>query len=144
MSSMFDTSVLVPGLIQTLDFHERALPWLDKVANGEVEGLISTHSLAELYAKLTGMPRQLRTSPNRAFEIIQDRILPAFETIPLDADDYFIAVERTARLGITGGAIYDALIVQAAIKANADQIVTFNERDFTRLSANLPLQIVVP
>ena len=94
---MFDTSVLTPGLIQTLDFHERALPWLDKVTNGE-----------------------------------------------LDADDYFIAVERTARLGISGGAIYDALIVQAAVKSNAEQIVTFNERHFVRVSEGLPLQIIVP
>ena len=141
---MFDTSVLTPGLIQTMDFHGRALPWLDKVANGEVEGLISTHSLAELYAKLTGMPLRPRTNPSRAFEIIQDRVLTAFETVSLDADDYFIAVERTARLGISGGTIYDALIVQAAVKASAEQIVTSNERDFIRVSAGLPLQIVVP
>ena len=141
---MFDTSVLTPGLIQTLDFHERAQSWLDKVADGEVEGLISTHSVAELYSKLTGMPLRPRTSPSRAFEVIRDRVLPAFETVPLDTDDYVAAVRRSARLGISGGAIYDALIVQAALKAAAEQIVTFNERDFSRICAGLPLRIVVP
>jgi predicted nucleic acid-binding protein len=36
-------------------------------------------------------------------------------------------------LGLRGGSIYDALIAKSAQKAGADQILTFNYRDFMRV-----------
>ena len=77
-------------------------------------------------------------------QIIDDRVLPIFEIVTFDEDEHSNALRQLARLDIRGGTIYDGLIAYAAAKAGAERIVTFNERHFTRVSAGLPLQIVVP
>ena len=47
-------------------------------------------------------------------------------------------------LNLTGGAIYDALIAQAAIKAKVDQLLTLNPNHFTRLGNEVGRLILVP
>jgi predicted nucleic acid-binding protein len=46
-------------------------------------------------------------------------------------------------LNLPGGGIYDALIAQAAIKANVDVLLTLNANDFTRLGEDVA-QLVQP
>ena len=55
------------------------------------------------------------------------------ETIALDEQDYYAAMDRCADLGLDLGVIYDALHFQAALKAKADILYTENRRDFDRL-----------
>ena len=142
MRTLFDTSALLPALHEPHEFHQRALPWLQMAQQGEIHGIISTHTLAELYGKMS-IIRPLMNALH-IMELISHNILPVFETIPLDADDYRAMLERFASLDIRGGTIYDGLIAHAAVKGSAEQILTFNESDFHRVSAGLPLQIVVP
>ena len=144
MRTLLDTSVVVPAVLQRHPFHSRALPWLSKAETGEIDGIISSHTLAEVYKVLTGMNSRPRFTSSQVIEIISDKLLSTFEIVTLDADEHLAALEQLAILNIRGGTIYDGLIAYAALKANVAQIVTFNERDFTRLSAGLPLQIIVP
>jgi predicted nucleic acid-binding protein len=44
-------------------------------------------------------------------------------------------------LGFTGGVVYDALHLQAAEKAGAKTLVTFNRRDFDRLAAGTSVEL---
>ena len=144
MRTLLDTSVVVPAVLQRHPFHSRALPWLSKAETGEIDGIISSHTLAEVYKVLTGMNSRPRFTSSQVMEIIRDKLRPTFEIVTLDADDQFVVLEQLADLNIRGGTIYDGLIAYAALKANAAQIVTFNESDFRRVSAGLPLQIIVP
>ena len=50
MKILFDTSVLVAALINSHPRHESAIHWLQQVKLGEIEMVIATHTLAELYA----------------------------------------------------------------------------------------------
>ena len=143
MKALHDTSMLRAALEESHQFHDRALAWLERVRQGEVDGVISAHVLAELYSNLTGQIRPLIPT-SHALDLINRNVLPEFEIVDLTEDDYRLVLERAARMDIRGGSIYDALIVQAALKAGAEQLVTFNESDFRRISAGLPLQIVVP
>ena len=143
MRSLFDTSALRAALEESHQSHDRALAWLEMVHRGEIEGIISTHVLAELYSNLTGQIRPLMPTI-QALGLISRHIVPVFEIIHLTEEDYIAALERAARLDIRGGTIYDALILQAAVKANAEQVVTFNARHFTMVGAGLPLRIVAP
>ena len=120
MKSLFDTSALRAALEESNQFHDRALAWLERVHQGEIDGVISTHVLAELYSNLTGQVRPLIPT-SRALDLINRNVLSAFEIIGLTEDDYRLVLERATRMDIRGGAIYDALIAQAAIKANADK-----------------------
>jgi len=62
----------------------------------------------------------------------------------LSDKDYAAVIDHLSGLGIVGGATYDALILHAALKADADQVVTLNEKDFRRVYPNLADKIVSP
>ena len=144
MRTLLDTSVVVPAVLQRHQFYSRALPWLIKAETDEIDGIISSHTLAEVYKVLTGLNSRPRFTSSQVMEIIHSKLLSNFEIVALDADDMAVVLKQLADMNIRGGTIYDGLIAYAAFKSNADQIVTFNERDFTRVSAGLPLQIIVP
>jgi predicted nucleic acid-binding protein len=144
MRIFFDTSVLVAALILSHVQHGRAKPWLDQVQNGTNHGLVSAHSLAELYAILTRYPIRPSITSERAHELIAANILAHFEVIALSEQDYRDLLAHVAGLGLTGGAVYDALHMHAAAKVNPDRIVTFNEADFRRVYPALADRVVAP
>lgn len=47
-------------------------------------------------------------------------------------------------LGISGGAVYDALIVKTARKSEVDRILTFNVDDFKRIWPEGEKRIAAP
>jgi predicted nucleic acid-binding protein len=53
--------------------------------------------------------------------------------VSLDFEDYCAAIDRLSIAGMVSGSIFDALIAQAALKVEEDQILTFNVKDFRRL-----------
>lgn len=63
------------------------------------------------------------------------------ETVTLDEGDYIAAMERCASKNIVSGVIYDALQLQAALKAGADVLYTENRNDFDRLRSNNEIEI---
>jgi predicted nucleic acid-binding protein len=124
--------------------HQRARIWLEKAKNGDIEALVSAHSLAEVYSVLTRMPRPLQVSTNVALQLIEHNILNCAEVIALTADDYRDLIRHLSQIGIAGGAVYDGIIACAAAKAQAGQIVTLNAKDFRRIYPALAASIVVP
>jgi predicted nucleic acid-binding protein len=48
-----------------------------------------------------------------------------------------------ADLGLTSRAVYDALHVRAAEKAEVDELLTFNGRDFRRMPPADPIRLVI-
>jgi predicted nucleic acid-binding protein len=131
-------------MVESHPAHERALPWLQRVKAGSDAGLVAAHSLAELYAILTTLPVQPRLTPAVVLHLIKSNILGTFEVVYLSDSDYAAVIDHLASLGIIGGATYDALILQAAVISNADQIVTLNEKDFRRVYPALADKIVAP
>lgn len=48
-----DTSVLVAGIMATHESHAPAKQWLDAIDRKELDAIVTTHALAELYGVLT-------------------------------------------------------------------------------------------
>jgi predicted nucleic acid-binding protein len=142
MRTLFDTSAPVAMLIQIHPAHDRVMSWL-RCAEIDTR-LIAAHSLAELYSILTTYPIRPRISPAAAQQMIDQSILSTFEIVQLSGMDYATVIAYLARQGITGGATYDALILSAAVKAGADQIVTLNEKHFRRIRPDLADNIIAP
>lgn len=101
-----DTSVAVPLLVRSHHQHATVVRWW----NGQ-EVALSGHALAETYSVLTRLPGDARLAPADAA-----RLLDARFSAPL-----VLSSERTrelpgtlSRLGIAGGAVYDALVAMAA------------------------------
>ena len=144
MNILFDTSVLVAAIVRVHPMHERAVPWLKRVKMRTDSGIVSAHTLAELYAVLTTLPVQPRISPELARRLIHDNVLTTCQVVPLTQGDYEAVIARLAERGLVGGLIYDALILYAAAKAQVDVIVTLNEKDFTRIDPSLANKITSP
>jgi predicted nucleic acid-binding protein len=102
---------------------------------------VAGHALAELYAVLTTLPVSPRITPEQAQKLIRSNVTSRMEVVTLDADDYQAAILRLTELGFTGGVVYDALHLQAAEKAGAKTLVTFNRRDFDRLAAGTSVEL---
>jgi predicted nucleic acid-binding protein len=129
---LLDTSVLVAALVASHPHHSRAFPWLRKAKEGEIELLISSHTIAELYAVLSTLPVSPRITPGLAWRLMHESVLSCATVTSLSSTDYQSAIKRVSELGISGGAVYDALIAKAAHKAGAERILTFNVNDFKR------------
>ena len=130
MKAFLDTSVLVATFYAD---HEHHLPSIDLFLRfGKKDACCGAHSLAEVYATLTGMPGKRRVSGDEALLFLGD-IRERLTLIALDEREYFQMAEASASGGLAGGAIYDAILGHCALKAKAEVIYTWNTRDFLRL-----------
>lgn len=134
MRIFFDTSVLVAGSVGSHVHHLQAHQGLRRIIEGRDTGLISAHSIAEVFSALTRIPVVPRIHPAEASRIIAENLLPHFEIVPLHKNDYLTAMRVTVESGWSGGKIYDALLLCCAARANADRIYTFNLHDFEMLA----------
>ena len=132
MRTLFDTSVLVPAVVDQLSNHRSAFSALRRHGGGEYWGCCSSHALAECYATLTALPLPSRVLPEQARVLVEESIGKRLQTIQLSAEDYLHVLRRVANLGLASGAIYDALHAHCAQKAAVDQILTYNVADFER------------
>ena len=130
MKVFLDTSVLVAALLQDHESHARAFPVLDRIQNGKDEGLVSAHTLAEVYAVLTKFPPPFRHAPEQALLSIDENIIKYFKIIGLTGADYAALLRDAAVAGIQGGTIYDAVLLKASAKVSPDRILTLNPRHF--------------
>jgi predicted nucleic acid-binding protein len=133
MKALFDTSVLVPAVVQAHSMHAKALPWLMRARGRDLQLVLSCHSLAELYSSLTRLPVSPRITPDRAAKIIQDIVAAATDIVPLSPEDYTSTIQRISEMGLSGGIVYDALIARAAEKAGVERLVTFNASHFRQV-----------
>lgn len=143
MKILYDTSVLIAALLVDHSRHALAFPKLELARRGEVQGYLSTHSLAELYSVMTRLPLPLRVLPNEAEAAIAD-LLKYLEAVSLVAKDYQKVVARMASLERVGGGVFDAVIAQAALKVGVDQLLTLNAKDFVRLGDEIAVLVQVP
>lgn len=143
MLKAFDTSVLVAALAAAHGVHDVARPYLDEALDGQTRMAVSTHALAETYATLTVLQVRPRITPGQAWHLIEENVLRVARVVTLDPDDYGAALRRMTRLGLVSGAVYDVLHVVAAEKIEADELVTFNGRDFRRMPPEDPTRLVV-
>jgi predicted nucleic acid-binding protein len=145
MKVFLDTNVLLAAVLAKHSAHDRAFAILQRVQEGEDEGFVSSHSLAELYASLTKLPPPFRHSPEQALLSIEENILKHFKISSLTGNDYGALIREAALGGIQGGTIYDAVLLKSARKAAVDQIYTLNVKHFEAVAAgNLGLKLLVP
>jgi predicted nucleic acid-binding protein len=144
MRVLLDTSVLVPALVPALPQHEKAAPHLESALREETGLILSAHALAECYASLTALPISPQVTPGQARRLIEENVARAAEEIvELGPTDYLSALRRMTDLGLESGAVYDALHVACAEKASAEELRTFNRRDFRRMPPEGPTELVV-
>ncbi len=139
----FDTSMIVAALLQQHPHHGAAFPHFLAVRDGGMQGHLTTHGLAELFATLTALPLKPRLLPSDARSLIENSVLPYFQLIPLGPTEYQEALNVTASQNLASGAIYDALHLVGARIAGCQSLLTLNLRHFRALAPGDPM-IVSP
>ncbi len=133
MKTLFDTSVIISGMIESHPMHARCLPWLQRAKAGEIEGIVVSHTLAETYAVLTTLPVKPRISPLLAQRLIDNNLQAVASIVPLTIADYRNTIRRMAEMGLSGGTVYDALIATVGRRLSVDKLLTLNADDFRRV-----------
>ena len=134
---LFDTSILVPAMVAAHEHHALARPWLERAISGEIKLVVAAHGLAECFAVLTRLPRNLSCSPSMAAALLEGNIVARAKAlvVALESADYLAVLADLGKRNLAGGLIYDALHVRAARRHKA-RILTFNQKDFSRLVAD--------
>ncbi len=106
---LVDTSVAVPLVLVSHEAHAATLHALE----GRVLGLAG-HAWFETFSVLTRLPPPGRRSPREVTQLLAEDF-PA--TTFLDADATAALARRAGDLQLSGGALYDALVGEAAVRA---------------------------
>lgn len=106
MTLAVDTSIAIPLIVRSHLAHTAVRRWW----NGQ-EIALGGHALAETYSVLTRLPGDERLEPEDAARALSANFAP-----PLLLSDAQARVlpDTLSRLGIAGGAVYDALVALAA------------------------------
>ena len=111
MTVAVDTSVAVPLLVRSHHDHTTVVRWW----NGQ-EVTLSGHTLAETYSVLTRLPGDARLAPADAARLLEARFS---SPLVLSSPQARKLPDTLSRLGIAGGAVYDALVALAAKEHSA-------------------------
>jgi predicted nucleic acid-binding protein len=107
-----DTSVAIPLLVQSHQAHPAVVSWWD-----HREVALCGHAVAETYAVLTRLPGDLRLTPSDAAVLLNERFAPP---LLLGSDVSGRLPDVLSRMGVAGGAVYDAMVALAAAEHGAD------------------------
>jgi predicted nucleic acid-binding protein len=141
VKAFLDSSVLVATFYAD---HEHHPPSIDLfLRNSRRDACCGAHSLAEVYATLTGMPGKRRVSGDEAMLFLSD-IRERLTLVALDEEEYFQVAQACAAGGLASGAIYDAMLGHCALKAQAKAIYTWNTKDFMRLPSVIASRVKTP
>lgn len=141
MKILFDSSVLIAAFVEPHPKHKPALSFLIKARNKEFQLLVSSHTILEIYSVLTSAPFKPKITPIIAKQLIENNLKNIAKTIYLTDEDYFKIVEKMSNSNFSGGIIYDAIIVECALNAKVDEILTLNSKDFLRLTAETSIKV---
>ena len=141
MKILFDSSVLIASFVESHPKHKSALSFLMKAKNKEFQLFVSSHSILEVYSVLTSAPFNPKITPNIAKQLIENNIKNIAKTIYLTGEDYFKIVEKMSNSNFSGGIIYDAIVVECALNAKVDEILTLNTKDFLRLTNEKSIKV---
>jgi predicted nucleic acid-binding protein len=129
VTALGDSSVLIAAFHPEHEHHQARIDAVVRHDTGEVS--CAAYSFAEVYAGLTGMPVKWRVGGDEAMLYLQS-LRERLTLISLNDDEYIRAMAERAALGLSGGAIYDAIIGECGLKSGAVTIYTWNLKHFLR------------
>lgn len=102
----------IPLLVATHQEHDQVVRWW-----AEREVALAGHAAVETYSVLTRLPGDLRLDPADAVRLLAERFAPA---LLLAQKTTRRLPELLARMQISGGAVFDALVALAAVEHDAE------------------------
>lgn len=129
-----DTSVLVADVLAWHDKHEGSHQELERLRASGTTLVLPSHALIESYSVLTRLPAPKRLAPGSAIRMLQESF--GTWTLAGSTEDTWNFLRNASESPIAGGTIHDALIIESALAAGADELVTWNIKHFERVAGN--------
>jgi predicted nucleic acid-binding protein len=139
--AFFDSNVLISASISGHVHHAASHARLALLRRSG--GACASHSLAEAYNTLTAYPKGYGIPAADASRILQ-QVSELYTLVSLTSKETLEAIENAALLGLTGGIVYDALLIACARKIDARVIYTNNVKHFRRIAPDLTSRIHEP
>lgn len=134
---LLDTSCLVAAVSPWHVHHAATLRELERRAEAGDTAVLAAHSLAEAFSVLTRLPAPHRLRPEDALRLLEAN-WSGSPLVALAAAQYWPVLRRCRKLGIAGGAVYDALIAAVARKARVAAVLTWDVDGFERFLEDVP------
>lgn len=134
-----DSSVMVTGVVRTDARHDKAMRAIQRAFDSSEGVLVPVHALVETYALITRMPAPHRATPAEAVKALRDTFGVA-RLAPLSARSAWAVLDGLAGASFGGGLAYDAIILKSAEDAGATVLLTWNLRDYERLSPSIEIR----
>lgn len=131
-----DSSLIVAALAKWHSEHLRAQRALERALDRKEGAVIPAHALFESFSVLTRMPAPYRVAAADALQSLR-QTFESTRIAALNSRSVWPVLERVVRLGLSGGIVYDALILETASDAGATELMTLNPRDYDRLEPRL-------
>src|ERR1035437_2354061 len=131
MKGFLDTSVLVPVFYGDHILHEASLELFIQSDKSTVFSTVT---------RMAGKPRISREQAMLFIGGIRERL----SIVALDGDEYADDLEASVARGIVGGGIYDALLAHCAIKAQVEEIYSWNTRHYALCGPEVTRRLRTP
>jgi predicted nucleic acid-binding protein len=131
---LLDASCLVAVALPQHEHHAATVADLTRRRSAGQSVVMAAHAVLEAFAVLTRLPPPHRLAPADALAVL-DRNFGKAETAALSGAEAWRLVRREAASGTAGGRIYDRHIAACAVKADVDEILTWNVRHFAGMTA---------
>jgi predicted nucleic acid-binding protein len=141
LRQFFDSSVLVAAFWGGHVHHEPSIKLLASAS--KKDSACGIHTLAEVFAVMTALRVKPLIPPEQGLLFVGE-IRQRLALVSLDSEEYFATIRNAAQLGITGGRVYDALLLGCAAKSKAQTIYTWNLKHFQLLAPHLGDRIRTP
>jgi predicted nucleic acid-binding protein len=141
IATFLDTSVLVAASDASDPRHPSSRSLL--AAATPATAACGAHTLAEVYAVLSRLPGGKRVRPEIA-GLLVEQIAARLNVVALSAEEYAATLRETARMGLSGSIVFDALLLACARKVDAQRIYTWNLRHFQMVAPDLAERILTP
>jgi predicted nucleic acid-binding protein len=137
----FDTSVLVAVFWGGHARHEASIQLF--ASADKKHSACGVHSLAEVYAIMSVLPVKPMIPAEQVFLFVEE-VRARLTLVSLQENEYFETIRNTAAKGLTGGKIYDALVLRCAEKCKAETIYTWNLKHFRSIAPGLADRVSTP
>ncbi len=138
-----DASVIIAALQSWHVRHSAARASLDEALGSGDEIVVPSRVLVECFSVMTRMPVPHRLDPSDARRVLEGTLEGSVRLVDLPPRRYWRFLRDVAGRVISGGAVYDAEIVECSRLAGATRILTLNQSDFERLAPD-GIRIVTP
>ena len=134
MRDFFDTSVLIAAFWRGHAHHESSLRLF--AASSKEQSACGIHTLAEVYASMSALPVKPLIPPEQVALFVEE-VRQRLTLVSLSEREYLATIRQASEQGLTGGRIYDALLLRCAANCGARHIYTLNLKHFQAIAPSL-------